>query len=625
MKGASFKERIRYKIDNLMSKGTVSLVIMLFSITAIVVVVAGVCSSLIDGQRDVSVFKSIWMSLMHAIDGGTLAGDDGNLLFILLMSIVTICGIFITSMLIGIINTGLESKMAALRKGKSRVLENGHTVILGFNDSIFTIISELAIANENKKNPKIVVLGEADKEYMEEEIRLHIPDIKNTVLICRSGNSADRSALLKCAIETCRSVIINEQDDFQVIKSILVVTGILKAVPDCKAYMTVTVQNLNNIDAARIAGEGHAEILYFKSTISRIMAQTCRQPGMSSVFTELFDFDGDEIYIESISSAVGKTMAELICLFESASVIGIRKKDVVMLNPSMDTVYEEDDKLILIASDDGVSFPLSSSPPIESGHICHDTKGPSYVQEDDLLVLGYNNLLPEMLIELDHYIKRNTSVKVALTNPENGIVLEDLKTCIRNMTLSVSVCDIFNRGVLEQLAGSGYEHILLLSDLGCNSEDADAKTLMLLLHLRDIAQKKQCKFSITSEMLNVRNQELATVANVNDFVISSNITSLIIAQISQERELSLLFQDLLDEDGSEIYMKPVNLFVKTGVPVSLFTVAHAAAQRGDVFIGYKHFTDAGDLHSFTITTNPLKSSHVIFSENDLLIVISEEA
>lgn len=156
MKGASFKERIRYKIDNLMSKGTVSLVIMLFSITAIVVVVAGVCSSLIDGQRDVSVFKSIWMSLMNAIDGGTLAGDDGNLLFILLMSIVTICGIFITSMLIGIINTGLESKMAALRKGKSRVLENGHTVILGFNDSIFTIISELAIANENKKNLKLL-------------------------------------------------------------------------------------------------------------------------------------------------------------------------------------------------------------------------------------------------------------------------------------------------------------------------------------------------------------------------------------------------------------------------------------------------------------------------------------
>lgn len=56
-------------------------------------------------------------------------------------------------------------------------------------------------------------------------------------------------------------------------------------------------------------------------------------------------------------------------------------------------------------------------------------------------------------------------------------------------------------------------------------------------------------------MRSVDNQELATVAKVNDFVVGSIITNLMIAQISENRKLARLFEDLLDADGSELYMK----------------------------------------------------------------------
>ena len=141
MKKGNFKERFNYKFDSIMSKGTISLVVMLFLITAVVVIVAGVIAFVIDGVSGASVFKTIWVSLMHAIDAGTLAGDDGNVGYIILMSIVTVCGIFITSILIGIINTGLEAKMAALRKGTSKVLEKDHVVIIGFNDNIYSLLT----------------------------------------------------------------------------------------------------------------------------------------------------------------------------------------------------------------------------------------------------------------------------------------------------------------------------------------------------------------------------------------------------------------------------------------------------------------------------------------------------
>jgi hypothetical protein len=121
------KEKLGYLFDLVMAKGTIALVGMLFLITAAVVVIAGIIGVFINTDQSAGV--SIWQSLMHAIDAGTLSGDDtSNVGFLVLMSVVTVCGIFVTSILIGIISTGFEQKLYALRKGTSRVLESGHTV-----------------------------------------------------------------------------------------------------------------------------------------------------------------------------------------------------------------------------------------------------------------------------------------------------------------------------------------------------------------------------------------------------------------------------------------------------------------------------------------------------------------
>ena len=177
MKKVSFRERLRYAFDNFMGKGTVALIGMLFLITAIVVVITGVLSCI--GNSDASTGNQIWMSLMHALDAGTLAGDEtSDIGFVILMTIVTICGIFVTSILIGIISSAFEEKLNSLRKGFSRVIEENHTVIIGFNDSIYTVMTELIEANSNHKNACILVIGQEEKEVMDEEIQNHIEDFK---------------------------------------------------------------------------------------------------------------------------------------------------------------------------------------------------------------------------------------------------------------------------------------------------------------------------------------------------------------------------------------------------------------------------------------------------------------
>ncbi len=71
------------------------------------------------------------MLVMHAIDTGNVAADKGWK-FRLAMLIVTFGGIFGVSTLIGIVSSGIDAKIENLRRGRSRVIETDHIVILGW-------------------------------------------------------------------------------------------------------------------------------------------------------------------------------------------------------------------------------------------------------------------------------------------------------------------------------------------------------------------------------------------------------------------------------------------------------------------------------------------------------------
>src|SRR5512136_1191825 len=119
---------------------------------------------------------------MRTFDAGTMGGDTGWG-FRLVMLFVTIGGIFVVSTLIGVLTAGVEGKLEELRKGRSRVLENGHTLILGWSPQIFTILSELMTANANQKNARIVLLADKDKVEMEDEVRSRVETIGGTRVI----------------------------------------------------------------------------------------------------------------------------------------------------------------------------------------------------------------------------------------------------------------------------------------------------------------------------------------------------------------------------------------------------------------------------------------------------------
>jgi hypothetical protein len=186
--------------------------------------------------------------------------------------------------------------------------------------------------------------------------------------------------------------------------------------------------------------------------------------------------------------------------------------------------------------------------------------------------------------------------------------------------------DITQRSTLDALLSSDYPHIILLSDRSQEDvQKADANTLITLLHLRNIAETTGKQFSIVSEMLDIRNRRLAEVAKVNDFIVSDTIISLLISQVSENNVLNAVFEDIFDADGSEIYLKPVEAYVRTGEPVSFYAVIEAARRKGETAFGYKIAAESeSDKTAGGIHVNPAKSKPIRFAQGDRIVVAAED-
>ena len=228
----TLRDRFRYAFDNVMSQELMALMVYLFLLTIVIISAAAAFFVVIGikpkGQEDVDFFDIFWMSFMRTLDPGTMSEDVGWA-FRVSMLLITLLGLFIISSLIGLVSTSILAKITKLRKGRSFVIENDHVLILGWSPKIFTIISELVIANENQKKPRIVVLAEKDKMEMEEEIREKAVNTKNTKVICRSGNPIDITDLQIVNPSATKSIIILDREtvnsDSEAIKAILAITA----------------------------------------------------------------------------------------------------------------------------------------------------------------------------------------------------------------------------------------------------------------------------------------------------------------------------------------------------------------------------------------------------------------
>ncbi len=624
-------QRLRYWFDNVMSAGTVALIGLLFAASAVMIFVlsllvhaTGVAPADESGGRP-SLVALAWSGLMRTLDPGTMGADRGSWPFLFSMLAITLGGVFVVGTLIGLLTTGIESKVDELRKGRSQIVETGHSVILGWSPEVFTVAQEICTANSNRPRACIAILADRDKVEMEDEVRLRIPEPGATRIVCRRGNPADLTDLELVNPFDARAVVVLNPEgpdgDFQVIKTVLALTNNPRR--QGRLHIVAKLREERNLQVARMVGKDDAQFVLAGDLIARITVQTCRQSGLSVVYTELMDFGGDEIYFQPEPQLVGRTFGEALLAYEDSCVMGLRRaQGGTFLNPPMDSVLQPGDQVIAISEDDDtVRVSGKTDLGIEEDAIAQ--AGPRVRVPERTMLLGWNERGPTILRELDAYVAPGSETTVV--GPGAGDEQSELAT-MRNMVVTHRTGDITDRAFLEELDLASYHHVIALSPYGVDDpQEADGQSLITLLHLRDIVDRAGSSVSVVSEMRDVRNRALAEVTRTDDFIVSDRLLSLLLAQVAENRELMAVFEDIFDPEGSEIYLKPAGDYVKAGRGVNFYTVVEAARRRGEVAIGYRLKAHSGEAaRSYGVVVNPEKSARVTFGAEDRIIVLAED-
>ncbi|TDD19764.1 CASTOR/POLLUX-related putative ion channel [Nonomuraea diastatica] len=620
MSKITFRERTRYWFDNTMSRGTASLIGWLALVSVALLVVVTVLTLWLAPNEPEGVTGPghvLWVALMHALSPGKISSDEGSTAYMTVMFVGSLGGIFIVSMLVGLLSNGLKQKVDRLRRGRSRIVESGHTVVLGWSDQIFTIVAELAKAQASQRNSVIAILAERDKLEMEEQIREQAGDLGKTRIVCRTGRPTEPHDLDLMNLAAARSVVVlspeREDPDAHVIKILLALAKRDGVHPPAVAALTSS----RNIAAARLAGGQEVHLVDSDDTASRLIVQSSRQSGMSVVCMDLLNFDGGEIYLRTPKKLVGVTYGEALHAYQTASVIGLRRPSGVVLNPPGDTVIDADDQVIVIAHDDSHVRLAAGMPSVEDGAIVESERTPA--EPERTLLLNWNGRAEQIVRYLDGYVARGAVLEIAADHPKAGTGLAGL----RNLTVNVKDCDTTDRFALESLGVGLFQHVIVLSDDRFDPHHSDTRTLMTLLQLRDMQSALGEHYSIVSEMHDENNRSLAEVTEADDIVISDTVIGLLLAQLAENRHLADVFGYLFDSRGSEIYPRPAGSYVKTGAKVSFSTVVESARRRGETAIGYRKNTARNDPPHYGIVLNPDKTEPIVLEEADSVIVLAE--
>ena len=603
----SLRERFRYWFDNRMARGSLGLIRVLVAASIILaVIVAGLIVFFrLNGESDAaSVF---WDSIATIINAWMPYYDDGEIGYLILMTVVAVAGLLFTSVLIGIVTSSIEEKIIELRKGNSRVLERDHIVVLGLYPGEFTLLRQLVLAAA--EDPAcIVVADDLDREEMEQTIADNIDVPKNVRIVCRTADITVPADLEKCSLETCRTVVVSPTDDARTVKALLAVAALAEskgAVVRTNAILSRPEHRL-----PQTLAEAHCiTALQTHDTLAKMIAHSCTQTGLSETFREIFNFDGSEFFLVAFPALTGAAFSEVSARLDRAVPVGVWRDGGILLNPDPALCLEAGDRLLIFSEENDTAILTDPQPNPEAAD------APPEIPPDeptDAVIIGWNETLPIILRELPDHVRH-----VFLAGERAPDALREAAKAVaeeRGFRLKRCKQDIKTEAGLLEVAKLA-EHIIVLNDHEKEADDADMESIFLLLNLRDLRTRSGLRFNITAEMRAERNQSLVAGGDRTDFVVASSMSSLCLAQLAESPELADVFRELLSNEGNELFLKSAAQLGLAGTSTVRRLRAEALRERF-VLLGY--------IRDGRSVFNPPLSESVTLDPADQLIVLGTE-
>jgi len=616
------KTRLRYRFDTFMAKGGGSIFLAVTAVFVATFILIGVFTGVFMAQ---DLYSSAAYKVLAVLAG--------------------IAGIVMLSALIAFITTALNQRIVELKRSRSKVIEDGHTLILGWNEQrIIETLRQLVIANEKEKDACVVVLADKDKQDMDDVLSLRLNDTAKSRIVTRSGDVTTLTDLDMVSLGSCGSVIILAScDDTD--------SAERKAASDAKAIQTVlaTMGNENESDdfgvVVEIFNATHREIVRSSfpdhvitvntsDILANLMVQASRSIGLSVVYNEILSFDGCQMYFCDAEWG-DSTFGEIAYRFPDGVPMGIRNADgTIFMNPSSDQAMAPTDEVLILAEHDSTIEFMDEPVAAPAGHSLSGIRQERRVERE--LMIGWTVKSPAIIRKFADYIIDGSQIQVLLKSPTDQQVAEisAMNEALDSVEVGLIQKDCLSIEDLLSVKPFEYDNIIILAgtdsgETGVDAARVDAENIVALLLLHRIFSQYPTESGNTkliTEILHSQNDALVARAGTHDVIFSNRLVSMIMAQISESRDIEKVYDEIFQKDGSEIYLKPANhYFESLPIQVSFADMIGIAQKRGEICIGVKVKALENDKENNNgITLVPEKNTKYELQADDSLVVLAED-
>lgn len=487
---ASLFETLNYRLECWWATTSyaipLSLVYVIFTLNLV-----GGCLFAVANRR--GLFDSTFTTWLFMSDPGAQADAMGLIPFAM-----TIAGLLCFGFLISLITEYVGDKVSQIKKGNSRVIESGHTVILGHSSHLEPLIKQIALANESEGGGTVAVLTDRGLERTATQ---------STRVVVRTGSPLEWDDLRIVSVETARVIICLADNEVSADESdafVMRTTLVLSAFENVAGYVVAEIRDVDNKERIELTSEHKTECIVAHDLIGRLMIQCARHRGLARVVQELLGFEGDEVYVREWPQLVGLTFLEVQRAFDFATPIGLVVDGHVVVNPqpAAEVRVGHGDKIIVIAEDNDTYRPLPQPVPLDEavderlGRQIRSRRSQTLDMENPerqhFLFLGWRRDVMDMIHFLDDVVPPNSTLTIMSTlsvkcryrdMSENG-----RKLALHHLTLDHVVGNHVSRRQLQALPLRRYSAILVLSEksLETNVANKDSLSTAAVVLVRDI-------------------------------------------------------------------------------------------------------------------------------------------
>ncbi|MET7594557.1 MULTISPECIES: NAD-binding lipoprotein [unclassified Streptomyces] len=625
----SLQDRARYRFDRTLARSTGSLMgWLVVSCLAVVVPVSALLVWTDPGApRSLSGrLTAVWRSSAETLRLGAVDGTPPRMLLAALLGLVALLCV---STLVGVITTGLAERLAELSRGRSTVLEEGHAVVLGWSDQVFTVVAELVAAQVPRRPRAVVLLADRDKTEMERALAAHVGPPGRTRLICRSGPASDPAVLALVSPRTARTVLVlpsgEPTADAEVLRTLLALRAVLGEGAEGPPVLAA-VRDDRYRAAARLAAGPRGTVLDTDTVTARLIAQCVGRPGLSLVLRDLLDFAGDEFHLADADAFHGRPFGAALLGHADACVVGLlTPRGRALLNPPADTVVAPGSRLIVLTRDAEAARPEDCRHLVERPVIA--TVPPPPEDAAHLLLLGWNRRAPLVVDQLRRTARPGSVLDVVTDRavPAPAREPEPEPSGASRLSVRFQSAALSRPETLLGLDLTPYDGTVVLGpDPGDGPDRPDDRTLVTLLALRLLEERTGRPLRVVTELTDDRNRPLAPLDPGSDVIVSGELTGLLMAQIAQNRHLAAVFDELFSADGSTICLRPAGHYVRPGSVTTFATVVAAARDRGECAIGYRRHDRRATPPDHGVRLNPPKAERREWTPDDQVILVATD-